>query len=100
MCCVVFVQLLLYCLFWYLYNIVLIVYIISCLFVLCTSFVCLFVLCTSFVCLLVFIFFRSLLSRIDDKDNKQLKLVFDSIDKNRDGELSYKELEEFARELG
>ena len=33
-------------------------------------------------------------------DNLQLKLVFDSIDKNKDGELSRNELEQFSRELG
>ena len=44
--------------------------------------------------------YRSLLSRIGDNDGKQLKLVFDSIDKDKDGELSLKELEEFALELG
>ena len=43
---------------------------------------------------------RSLLQRIDEYDNRQLRLVFDSIDKNRDGHLSYRELEEFALELG
>ena len=43
---------------------------------------------------------RSLLSRIDQSDSKQLKLVFDSMDKNKDGQLSREELEEFAIELG
>ena len=43
---------------------------------------------------------RSLLNRIDQSDSKQLKLVFDSMDKNSDGQLSREELEEFAIELG
>lgn len=43
---------------------------------------------------------RSLLQRLDEYDSRQLRLVFDSIDKNRDGHLSYRELEEFALELG
>ena len=43
---------------------------------------------------------RSLLNRIDPSDSKQLKFVFDSMDKNSDGQLSRDELEEFAIELG
>ena len=43
---------------------------------------------------------RSLLNRIDQSDSKQLRLVFDSMDKNRDGLLSREELEEFTIELG
>ena len=43
---------------------------------------------------------RSLLNRIEQSDSKQLKLVFDSMDKNKDGHLSREELEEFAIELG
>ena len=43
---------------------------------------------------------RSLLNRIEQSDSKQLKLVFDSMDKNKDGELSREELEEFVIELG
>ena len=43
---------------------------------------------------------RSLLNRIDQNDSKQLRLVFDSMDKNKDGQLSRDELEEFAIELG
>ena len=43
---------------------------------------------------------RSLLSRIEQSDSKQLRLVFDSMDKNNDGQLSREELEEFAIELG
>ena len=50
------------------------------------------------VCALLFC--RSLLNRIDQSDSKQLRLVFDSMDKNRDGQLSREELEEFAIELG
>ena len=46
------------------------------------------------------LFCRSLLNRIDQSDSKQLRLVFDSMDKNRDGQLSREELEEFAIELG
>ena len=37
---------------------------------------------------------------VGKNDSLQLKLVFDSIDKNGDGQLSHSELEEFARELG
>ena len=48
----------------------------------------------------MYVFFRNLLSRIGENDMNQIKLVFDSIDKNRDGELSLAELEEFALELG
>ncbi len=44
--------------------------------------------------------YRSLLSRIGENDMKQVQLVFQSIDKNHDGELSLNELEEFAKELG
>ena len=44
--------------------------------------------------------YRSLLTNVGENDSKQLKLVFDSIDKNQDGQLSLKELEEFASELG
>ena len=40
------------------------------------------------------------MNRIDQSDSKQLRLVFDSMDKNRDGQLSREELEEFAIELG
>ena len=43
---------------------------------------------------------RSLLNRIGENDVNQIKLVFDSIDKNHDGQLSQTELEEFASELG
>ena len=43
---------------------------------------------------------RSLLSRIEQSDSKQLRLVFDSMDKNNDDQLSREELEEFAIELG
>ena len=43
---------------------------------------------------------RSLLSWIEQRDSKQLRLVFDSMDKNNDGQLSREELEEFAIELG
>ena len=50
-------------------------------------------LCYVFVC-------RSLLNRLEQSDSKQLKLVFDSMDKNKDGHLSREELEEFAIELG
>ena len=44
--------------------------------------------------------YRSLLTNVGENDSKQLKLMFDSIDKNQDGQLSLKELEEFALELG
>ena len=44
--------------------------------------------------------FRSLLSMVGKNDSHQLRLVFNSIDKNRDGHLSQGELEEFAKELG
>ena len=37
---------------------------------------------------------------VEKNDTLQLKFVFDSIDKNRDGELSLNELEQFAQELG
>lgn len=37
---------------------------------------------------------------VGKNDNLQLQLVFDSIDKNKDGQLSQSEMEEFARELG
>lgn len=37
---------------------------------------------------------------VGKNDNLQLKLVFNSIDKNRDGQLSRSELEEFARDIG
>lgn len=37
---------------------------------------------------------------VGKNDSLQLRLVFDSIDKNGDGQLSRSELEEFARELG
>lgn len=37
---------------------------------------------------------------VGKNDNLQLQLVFNSIDKNRDGQLSQNELEEFATELG
>ena len=43
--------------------------------------------------------FRNLLSRIGENDMNQIKLVFDSIDKNRDGQLSLSELEQFASNL-
>ena len=43
---------------------------------------------------------RSLLNKVGESDSQQLHLVFNSIDKNRDGQLSLKELEEFATELG
>ena len=42
---------------------------------------------------------RSLLDRIGENDINQIKLVFDSIDKNRDGQLSLAELEHFAANL-
>ena len=44
--------------------------------------------------------YRSLLTNVGENDSTQLKLMFDSIDKNQDGQLSLKELEEFALELG
>ena len=44
--------------------------------------------------------YRSLLTNVGENDSKQFKLMFDSIDKNQDGQLSLKELEEFALELG
>ena len=37
---------------------------------------------------------------VGKNDSLQLRLVFDSIDKNRDGQLSSRELEQFAHELG
>lgn len=43
---------------------------------------------------------RSLLSKVGESDSQQLHLVFNSIDKNQDGQLSLRELEEFATELG
>ena len=43
---------------------------------------------------------RSLLSLVGKNDSHQLRLVFNSIDKNHDGHLSQEELEEFAKELG
>ena len=43
---------------------------------------------------------RSLLDKIGESDMNQIKLVFDSIDKNRDGQLSLAELEQFAANLG
>ena len=42
---------------------------------------------------------RSLLSQIGENDMNQIKLVFDSIDKNHDGHLSLSELEQFAANL-
>lgn len=43
---------------------------------------------------------KSLLSKVGESDSQQLHLVFNSIDKNQDGQLSLRELEEFATELG
>jgi hypothetical protein len=42
---------------------------------------------------------KSLLDKIGENDVNQIKLVFDSIDKNRDGQLSLAELEQFAANL-
>ncbi len=43
---------------------------------------------------------RTLLRKVGENDMKQVQIVFNSIDKNHDGELSLSELEEFAIELG
>ena len=37
---------------------------------------------------------------VGKNDNLQLRLVFNAIDKNKDGHLNRSELEEFATELG
>jgi Ca2+-binding EF-hand superfamily protein len=43
---------------------------------------------------------KSLLDKVGKNDATQLKLAFDSIDRNGDGVLSIQELEEFALQLG
>ena len=43
---------------------------------------------------------RSILDRVGKQDRTQIRLVFDAIDKDRDGTISLPELETFAADLG
>lgn len=50
--------------------------------------------------LLVIIIYRSILKQAGTNDEQQIKLIFNSIDTNGDGQLSMQELEDFALQLG
>lgn len=44
--------------------------------------------------------YRSILKQAGTNDEQQIKLIFNSIDTNGDGQLSMQELEDFALQLG
>ena len=46
------------------------------------------------------LFPRTLLDKVGSQDETQIKLIFQSIDKNNDGQLSMQEIQDFALQLG
>ena len=51
-------------------------------------------------CLKITLFPRTLLDKVGSQDETQIKLIFQSIDKNNDGQLSMQEIQDFALQLG